>query len=248
MDKYLKETTFCNFSNQNITKIAKDFKEKCHDKKDLAVELFYFVRDNIKYSLGFWNKKASETLRRKTGTCTNSANLMIALLRSAGIPAGYGVLKVKGQKYLGEVVPVRLRKFIKRESTHVYVYVYINDKWLICDPSNDIHLSLNTQHFNKQSKLVDWNGDNNTDMPIDDNDIISNAGPIDNIDNLIDKKMKFHKIVPVKIANLYVAFLRDNGSRFKDALCAEKEFVSWLRKKHFFYYICYLSFSFVKMI
>lgn len=237
--QFLKETKFCDFNHPKITEVVDFFKNKYKTDKKLAVALFYFVRDNTKYNVGNWTKTASETLFSGVGTCTNNANLLVALFRKAGIPAGYGVMKVYGQKYFGVIVPEKLKVNISRISTHIYCYVYINDKWLKCDPSDDEPLSMGTQHLNPQSELVNWDGENHAMLNLHKDHIIEDRGPINNIDRLISKKMKFYKKLPVKIANLYIDFLRDEAKDINDVNLLEKNFCKWLKKDNYFFYFLY---------
>jgi hypothetical protein len=239
LESFLKETEFCDYSHPAITKIAEKYKEKYKDQKELAKALFYFVRDDTYYQVGFWNKKASETLAEEAGNCTNNANLLVALLRKVGIPAGYGVMKVKGREYLGPIVPPRLKKFIGKRSTHVYAYAFINGRWLKCDPSSDEPFAYNTQHFNPQSILVEWDGENHGTTNIYHEHIISDQGPEADIDHLINRKLKWYKVIPTKIANLYIIFLRETGRQYNDQFSAENAFSRWLSSKHPFYFLCY---------
>ena len=88
LESFLQETEYCDCNHPVIKKLTEDFRSRYSNQRDLAVALFHFVRDDILYRVGLWNKKASETLDEKTGVCTNNANLLVALLRSVGIPAG----------------------------------------------------------------------------------------------------------------------------------------------------------------
>jgi len=236
---FLKETRFCDFNHSEIAKIADDFKSKYKNNKQLAIALFYFVRDNTKYNVGDWTKTASETLSTGVGTCTNNANLLVALLRKAEIPAGYGIMKVYGREYFGVIVPKKLKVNISKISTHVYCYVYINNKWLKCDPSDDEPLSIGTQHLNPQSELVNWDGESHAMLNLHKDHIIQDRGPVDNIDRLISKKMKFYKKLPVKIANLYIDFLREGAKNINNVDLLEKNFYRWLKKKNYFFYFLY---------
>lgn len=242
-EDFLKETCFCDFSHSSIERVAMDFKKRYPDPKELAVALFYFVRDKTYYNVGFWNKKASETLARGVGTCTNNANLLVALLRCVGIPAGYGVMKVRGRKYFGPVIIPKLSKFVGEESTHIYTYVFSGGKWIKCDPSDDELFATNIQHFNPQSQIVDWDGENNAELNLCKEHIISDRGPIANIDHVMRKKMKLYKVIPAKVANFYIEFLRQRGKEFKNQSEAEKSFSQWLKKNNFFYYVLYLLLS-----
>jgi transglutaminase-like putative cysteine protease len=70
---YLEETRFCDTGHPEIEKI---------DKSEYSVRAFYRVRDNTRYYVGQISETASETLARRRGSCTNKANLLVALLRA----------------------------------------------------------------------------------------------------------------------------------------------------------------------
>lgn len=239
---FQKETYFCDYSNSHIQKIANNFKQKYSNQPELAKELFYFVRDNTHYKVGNWNKRASETLAKKGGTCTNNANLLIALLRCVGIPAGYGVMEVIGPDYFGPIGIPKFVQFVSKKSKHIYCYIYLNNKWVKCDPSDDEALSLNTQHFNPQSKIVEWNGISDAMLNLNPTHVISDIGPLADIDHIIRKRQRRALYFPVKIANLYIDFLREHGKKIQTADMIEVYFEKWLRKYHKFYYAVYKIF------
>lgn len=236
LEPFLKETNYCDYSHSDIQKIARQFKKKYPDKKELAVALFYYVRDNILYRVGHWNKKASETLFEGRGSCTNKANLLVALMRVVGMPAGYGLLRVKGREYFGEIVPSFLKKRISKESIHIHAYVYLKDKWIKCDPADDKKLSENTSYFNPQSKLVDWDGKSNAMLNLDQSHILNNEGLLNDIDHIMSKKPRNAKGIPLEIGNLYVEFLRWNDKKIKNTNELEPLFKKWLKKYHILYY------------
>lgn len=248
MDKdlkpFLSETYYCNCNHPDIQDVANRFKIKYKDKKKLAIALFYYVRDHTTYRVGKWQRRASETLAEEEGTCTNNTNLLVALLRAVEIPAGYGVMVVQGQEYFGPVVPKILKKYISEESRHIYCFVYLNNKWIRCDPSDDELFSLNTQHFNPQSRLVEWDGVHDAILNLDSTHIIADEGPISNIDFIILKKAKRAKGIPLKLANLYIRFLRINGNKIAKIEDAETAFVWWMTTRYplhfFFYWVLYV--------
>lgn len=235
---FLEPTEYCDFNHPEIQKIAKEFKEKYPGQKELAVKLFYFVRDSILYRVGLWQKKASETLAEGKGTCTNKANLFISLLRACGIPAGYNVMKVKGREYFGPVALNTFSNRISEKSVHIYSSVFLNGKWIKCDCSDDKEFSRNTSYFNPQSNLVDWDGENNAESNIDPDHVFGEEGPLANIDGKIAKKPKNAKGAILKLGNLYVDFLRQNEIRIKEVDEIIPLFKNWLRKNYFFYF-CY---------
>ncbi len=236
MNSFLKETKYCDFNNPVVQEIVKKYKGDYANQRDLAVALFYYVRDNILYRVGHWNRKASETILEKKGVCTSKANLLVALLRASGIPAGYGVMRVKGQEYFGPIVPSFLRGKISKESVHIYTYAYLNGSWLKCDASDDEGFSKNTSCFNPQSKLTDWDGKCDASLNLDASHILKDDGPLAGIDDLIEKKPSKGKSLAVKAGNLYINFLRETEG-IRDAKQAEELFLSWLKKKYLLFYI-----------
>ena len=236
VESFLKETKFCDFSNNNITELAEQIGKNCKGDREFAVSDFYWVRDNILYSVGNWQKKASETLTERKGTCTNKANLLVSLLRYKKIPAGYGVMKVYGQTYFGPIALEMLRKFIGEISTHIYPLVYLENKWIKVDPDVDKNLAYNTSYFNPTSKLIEWDGYVDSVINLSENDIISNKFPEADIDVLIEKKPKNARGLLLKVANIYVNFVRNNNIRVSGANEVEILFKKYLREKYPIYF------------
>lgn len=246
IESFLKETEFCDFSNTAIQKLAEEIRRNCKNQKELAITTFYWIRDNILYSVGSWQKKASETFIQKEGTCTNKANLLAALLRANKIPVGYGVMKVRGQTYFGPTGIPMLVKFVGEVSTHVYALVYLNKKWVKCDPSVDRKLGENIYSFDKTTKLVEWDGDQDAIMSLDKKDILEDKFPVAGIENLMTKKPKNAKGIPLKIANIYINFVRTNKRKFTNGKELEASFKKWLKTNCPFYFYCFFVVSLFK--
>ena len=246
LGSYLQESAYCDYTNPKILSLSQEITSDCKDVREKAVKLFFWVRDSIDYRVGLWNAKASETLLIGQGTCTNKSNLLVALLRAAKIPAGYGRMKVNGKEYFGPIAIPLLKNFVSDVSTHFYVLVNLNDRWVKCDPSDDRRLSEATYHYNYTTKMVNWDGRKNAMLNIRKDHIIEDRYPIANIDSLIKKRIKFWKLTPVKVANYYINFLRTNKTVFSSITDAEKSFKLWMRQKHFLLYCFILSFSIIK--
>lgn len=246
IENFLKPTEFCDYTHPDIQTIVRKFKQGSDNQKELALKIFYFVRDSIHYSVGNWNKKASHTLKQKHGTCTNSANLFVALARACKIPAGYGVLDVVGPEYFGPIILPHFSKVISKKSKHVYVHVFLEEKWIKVDPSDDEPLSINTEHLNPQSRLVDWNGINDAVLNLNPTHIIKDSGPLTSIDHILKKKQRKYLYIPVYLANLYIQFLRTNGKTITKHSDLYPSFIVWLRKNRFFsYFLAIFFFTFV---
>jgi len=123
LQQYLKSTTNCQVTNSQIQALAKSITSGKTSTYDKAVAIFNWVRDNIGYSF-YYNTKygAVGTLSKKTGNCVDTAHLLIALERAAGIPARYEHVKAKftsGNWY-----------------GHVIAQVYVNGKWYNADATS----------------------------------------------------------------------------------------------------------------
>ena len=247
-EDFLQETKFCDFSDKDIQSLAKKIAKGCKNDREVAVSAFYWVRDNILYRVGNWQKKASETLLEKEGTCTNKANLLVALLRANNIPAGYGVMKVRGQDYMGIVIIPMLRSSISKKSTHIFCSVNISGKWINVDPSADKQLSINTSYFNEQSRLVEWNGEADAMEKINPEHIIKSDYPIANIDEIMRKKPHNARGAILKVGNLYIDFLRNNTKKIESINELEELFKKWLKKKYFIYFLMFFTVRFYRQI
>lgn len=96
---------------------------------DKAVNIFYWVRDYVEYSF-YYNTRygAAGTLDRLEGNCVDLSHLLVALARSAGVPARYkygNCFFYLSQHWYG----------------HVWVNFYVNGpqglKWYPVDASNN---------------------------------------------------------------------------------------------------------------
>ncbi len=100
-----------------------------------AVKIFNWVRDNINYSF-YYNTKygASGTLKYRTGNCCDTANLLVALARDAGIGARYvhGTCRFSSGNWYG----------------HVWAQLKVNGKWLTADA---------TSYRNSLGVVKNWN-------------------------------------------------------------------------------------------
>ena len=83
---------YINWNNNSILSKADEFKLKFADEISLVKAIYEFVRDEIKHSWDVQDrrvtKSATEVLEQGIGICWAKANLLAALLRACGIPAG----------------------------------------------------------------------------------------------------------------------------------------------------------------
>ncbi|MEM6675760.1 MAG: transglutaminase family protein [Planctomycetota bacterium] len=195
---------------------------------------FEFVRDHVQYRLGNWNRRASETLFEREGSCTNSANLFVAITRAMGIPAAFGVMTVRGQEYFGAATPPGLERWIKPLSRHVYAFAKAGERWMHVDPSDDSLLSLGSQHFNHQSTLVDFSRERGAILSLDESHIVNDEGPVASIDGVMGKRHSLRGRLLARIGNSYVQFLREEGAQCSSSGDAHERFPRFLAERRRF--------------
>jgi uncharacterized membrane protein YdfJ with MMPL/SSD domain len=178
------------------------------DERAIAVAAFEFVRDEVPYALGPWGVPATVTLALREGMCTNKANLLIALLRHAGIPAAYGVLRVDAREYFGAIGAPFATRYMSRSSTHVFAAAYLEGRWVRCDPSTDADLSRRTSHFCRQTVLVRWDGVHDSMDFLEPRHVHADLGLFADIADLLSKPARGATPERFALWNDYLAFIR----------------------------------------
>ena len=126
MKEFLESTYYVDYTTSNITQKAKELFTEDMTDIEKAEMAFYFVRDEIPHSFdcdtSIVTVKASEVLEHKTGICHAKSNLLAALLRSQGIPAGfrYQHLTLADDDSLGYCL-------------HCYNVAFLEGKWIELD-------------------------------------------------------------------------------------------------------------------
>lgn len=126
MQDFLKETAFVDFHAPNVAALTKNLFHDGMPAVEKAKTAYEFVRDSIPHSFdcnaAVITARASQVLEHRTGICHAKANLLAALLRSQGIPAGFCFqrLTLADDDSLGYCV-------------HAYNAVYLEGKWIRLD-------------------------------------------------------------------------------------------------------------------
>jgi transglutaminase-like putative cysteine protease len=93
LEAFLSKNEYIDYSDKNIVKKSNELFTHKYSAYDKARIAFEFVRDEISHSFGIQTtiitSKASSVLKYKTGICHAKSNLLAALLRLQGIPAGF---------------------------------------------------------------------------------------------------------------------------------------------------------------
>jgi len=220
-------TRYCNHDDPAIRSVLSELiKNGSSDPRAggdvaVAVAAFEFVRDEVPYTLGAWGVSASSTLRQRAGMCTNKANLLVALLRAADIPAAYGVIRVNAREYFGVLGPSFLTRYISPESTHVYAAAFLDGRWVKCDPSTDREMADRTSHFCRQTQLIEWDGTRDSLDFLDPRHVYADLGLYADIDELFEKPARGATPERFALWNDYLDFIRGQPAyESSDALIA----------------------------
>ncbi len=138
---YLQPSELCNFdSSRPIRQKVLELTGGCRNRHAKFEKIFAFVKE-LPYGFEDWDLKASDVLKKGWGMCSGKTNLLVAMLRSAGISARYRVYRIKADSALwnqmghASGLPGRLEE-LGDERDHVDCEVWLG-KWIACDPGRD---------------------------------------------------------------------------------------------------------------
>jgi transglutaminase-like putative cysteine protease len=139
MDEWLQPTPFLNFDHPRVKALAEKQTAGIRDMREKAIQLFYAVRDGIRYDpyhvhLTTEGMRASATLRDGFGWCVRKAVLLSALCRAIGIPARLGFADVQNHQASESIVKMLGNRVFY---WHGYSLLYLNGKWVKATPAFD---------------------------------------------------------------------------------------------------------------
>lgn len=125
-----------------IVELARSLVRADADQRHNAIELYYWVRDEIRYNpynlgLALEDQKASRTLAAGQGWCVTKAILLSALCRATGIPARLGFADVRNH-----LSTQRLRDTMDTDIFyfHGYSSLFLEGKWVKATPAFNLSL------------------------------------------------------------------------------------------------------------
>jgi len=207
--EYLSPTKVCDFETSDIRMKGYLITKNSYSEKQKAIDIFNFVRDEIKYRFDYSYTKASETLKKGYGNCFNKSNLQIALLRSCGIYAGYKVYMIKKEIFF-PIVPQDIYELISQPTIHVSCVVFLNNRWVEADTTIDFELYNHIYRNMENWKYEEWDGEK--DISIPEKYIIENQGIYSNIDLYLLNPPKFWNDQLLKRANDFIEKLINTSS------------------------------------
>jgi transglutaminase-like putative cysteine protease len=142
IEDYLKATPTIDCDNRSIREEAWNLTKGANDIPGKAKNLFYWVRDEIRYNPlvpleileGY---RASETLKRGEGFCVEKAAVLAALARAVAIPARLHFADIRNHLVSSRLLEIMGTNLF---SYHGYTELYIFGKWVKVTPAFDLKM------------------------------------------------------------------------------------------------------------
>lgn len=219
-EEYLKSTEFCDSDNDVVRAKAEEITE--HDKKprEKALSVFHFVRDNIKFMMGKF-EKASDTLMRGHGDWNSKTNLQVALLRAVKIPARFHIASLSKDSIKGIVSDLFYQNAPDVLPFHPWCECYLDGKWISCDTLLDrplIESAYKRRIFTKEEiPRIEWDGYD--DLNTMTHWMLKDKGTFPSLDQILFETQKGQNSaelekeqmkITLKQSNKYTESLREN--------------------------------------
>jgi transglutaminase-like putative cysteine protease len=137
LELYLGETDIIDCHHPDIRSFAEKAKADASDPVDVAVRLYYAVRDGIRYDpyYPFYKPehyRASNVLKKGRAFCIPKVSLLCALARACGIPARAGFATVRNH--------LATRQLLEFLGSDLFVYhgfaeLFLEGKWVKATPA-----------------------------------------------------------------------------------------------------------------
>ena len=124
-------TTLCDHDHPEIRRRA--IRLRRATPASTAEAIFLFVQA-MPYRFGTWQERASDTLARGSGMCTTKANLQVALMRAAGLEAGFVEMPMD-MGVLGLLMPLGWQPMMRQTVRHYFGAVKLGGRWHAADSS-----------------------------------------------------------------------------------------------------------------
>jgi transglutaminase-like putative cysteine protease len=142
MMKYTQHTQMIDYQNSRVSAFAGENIGSSDDLRGQVVNLYYAVRDGIRYDpydvdLSVEGLRASTTLKKGRAWCVPKAILLAACCRFLGVPARLGFADVRNH-----LSTERMREQMKTDvfRWHGYTSIYLNGDWIKATPAFNIEL------------------------------------------------------------------------------------------------------------
>src|SRR5690606_1256113 len=127
-----------------VNRLANQFFKSAHPIGEALLRLNHWIKTDFRYATGSTriDTPVTQVLAQKAGVCQDFAQVMIAILRSAELPARYvtGYIETESQRLAAEAKPGRggPARLIGAAESHAWVEVCLpGGFWWALDPTND---------------------------------------------------------------------------------------------------------------
>jgi transglutaminase-like putative cysteine protease len=162
LSQYLLTTPMCDHGHPLVQETARRVASGAQTNREMAIRIFDYVRDTIRFSMAFSKSKASQILELGYGECITKTNVQVALLRAVGIPARMRWVMAQKKVLNGLVAGVVLR-FMPPAVSHFWTECYLGEHWISCEALLDKPLyegMLRQGLITKQQiPTIDWDGE-----------------------------------------------------------------------------------------
>ena len=220
--QYLESTELCNWDNPEILAKAKEITGEAMTQQEAALKIFYYVRDEIVFSITNSISKASQTLKRGTGECATKNNLHVALLRASGIPARFHLSKCESDSLNG-IIPEWLSSRMPKVVSHFWPEVSLSGKWIACEGlfDKDLYNGLLEKNLLDKDRIptIDWDGEN--DLIILESWLVEDRGTTpsyEEIYSMLDGQRKEEGMPPRIVERLFGWIIYSSFKRHTDRI------------------------------
>ncbi len=142
LSEYLKSDAIVETAHPGIKELAAKLRAESQSDEDFAARAFHWVRDNIDHSVDVGDPRvtitAGEVLTQRVGLCFAKTHLLVAIMRAAGIPAGFCYQRLRNNGSF---------------ALHGLMAVYLKDSWHRQDPrSKEAEFSTGAEKLAYQVK------------------------------------------------------------------------------------------------
>jgi hypothetical protein len=142
IENYLQPTSIIDCDHETIKEKAEEVTKRREESIEKARNLFYFVRDEIKYNPYLprylpEHFRASQTLARKQGFCVQKAVLLVALSRALGISARLGFAVIRNHLLPEKIAAMLITNVLP---DHGYAELFLHGKWVKATSAFDLEL------------------------------------------------------------------------------------------------------------
>jgi len=140
----LRPTRIIDSDSELVAGIAGALTQGCESDVEKAERLFYYARDAVAYNVDLAASpleeyRASRTIERREGYCTQKAVVLAALARAAGVPALLAFADVENH-----LISERLQEMMKTNLFvyHGYTKLWLNGRWVKATPAFDLEMCV----------------------------------------------------------------------------------------------------------